>query len=126
MPDRSILIVDDDESLRFLLADELRAQGYDVSGAGDGDEAIESVRERVKSGGRFTAVLLDISMPRVGGFEVLKFVKANSPETRVIMVTAYADVENAITALRLGASEIIAKPYDLAELFATIDRALEK
>lgn len=126
MPDRTILIVDDDDSLRFLLANEIRPHGFDVSGAGDGDEAIELVREKAKSGGKFTAILLDISMPKVSGFEVLKFVKETTPETRVIMVTAYADVENAIKSMRLGASEIIAKPYDLAELFATINRALEK
>lgn len=126
MPDRTILLVDDDDSLRFLLANELRPQGFDVTGAGDGDEAIELVREKAKSGGRFTAVLLDINMPKVSGFEVLKFVKETTPETKVIMVTAYADVENAIKSMRLGASEIIAKPYDLAELFATINRALEK
>lgn len=126
MADRSILIVDDDEALRFLLEGELRPQGFDVTSAGDGDEAIELLRKKNESGERFTAVLLDISMPKVSGFEVLKFVKETSPETRVIMVTAYADVENAITSMRLGASEIIAKPYDLSELFVTIDRALEK
>lgn len=118
--------MDDDEALRFLLEGELRPQGFDVTSAGDGDEAIELLRKKNESGERFTAVLLDISMPKVSGFEVLKFVKETSPETRVIMVTAYADVENAITSMRLGASEIIAKPYDLSELFVTIDRALEK
>jgi DNA-binding NtrC family response regulator len=63
-------------------------------------------------------------MPRVDGFEVLKFIKQNKPEIKVIMLTAYADVKNAIEALKLGASDFVSKPYDLEDILTSINRAL--
>jgi len=65
-------------------------------------------------------------MPKVDGFEVLKYVKSNVPETKVIMLTAYADVKNAIESLRLGASDFVSKPYDLDDILTSINRALGK
>ncbi|MGB9774330.1 MAG: response regulator [Bacteroidota bacterium] len=116
-----ILIADDDEAVRFLLGDELSSLGYEVETVSDGDEAIELLKMR-----RFDVVLLDIKMKRVDGFDVLKYVKANSPETRVIMLTAYGDVRNAIESLHLGASDLISKPYDLDDVIATIERTLNR
>ncbi len=121
-----ILVVDDEEALRFLLASELEAEAFEVQSAGDGDEAIELVRKKSEEGDRFDVVLLDIKMPRVDGFEVLKYVKGNVPETKVIMLTAYADVKNAIESLRLGASDFVSKPYDLDDILTSINRALGK
>ncbi len=116
-----ILVVDDEEALRYLLSSELAAEGYDVETAGDGDEAIESIKQK-----DYDVVLLDIKMPRVDGFEVLKFIKQNKPEIKVIMLTAYADVKNAIEALKLGASDFVSKPYDLEDILTSINRALGK
>ena len=121
-----VLVVDDEEALRFLLASELEAEAFEVQSAGDGDEAIDLVQGMAERGERFDIVLLDIKMPRVDGFEVLKFVKGNAPETKVIMLTAYADVKNAIESLRLGASDFVSKPYDLDDILTSINRALGK
>jgi DNA-binding NtrC family response regulator len=114
-----VLVVDDEEALRYLLSTELAAEGYDVETAGDGDEAIEAIRQK-----DYDVVLLDIKMPRVDGFEVLRFIKQNKPEIKVIMLTAYADVKNAIEALKLGASDFVSKPYDLEDILTSINRAL--
>lgn len=119
-----ILIVDDEESLRFLLSSELESEGFEVQSAGDGDEAIEIVRKKGESGDRYDVVLLDIKMPKIDGFEVLKYIKQSVPETKVIMLTAYADVKNAIESLRLGASDFVSKPYDLDDILTSINRAL--
>ena len=62
-----VLVVDDEEALRFLLASELEAEAFEVQSAGDGDEAIDLVRNRSEQGDRFDVVLLDIKMPRVDG-----------------------------------------------------------
>ena len=121
-----ILIVDDEEALRFLLASELEAEAFDVHSAGDGDEAIELIRKKIEQSEKYDVLLLDIKMPKVDGFEVLKFVKANVPETKVIMLTAYADVKNAIESLRQGASDFVSKPYDLDDILTSINRALGK
>ncbi|CUU01952.1 Response regulator receiver domain-containing protein [Candidatus Thermokryptus mobilis] len=116
-----VLVVDDEEALRYLLSTELAAEGYEVETAGDGDEAIEAIKQK-----DYDVVLLDIKMPRVDGFEVLKFIKQNKPEIKVIMLTAYADVKNAIEALKLGASDFVSKPYDLEDILTSINRALGK
>ncbi len=121
-----VLVVDDEEALRFLLASELEAEAFEVLSAGDGDEAIDLVRKKSEEGDHFDVVLLDIKMPKVDGFEVLKYVKGNIPETKVIMLTAYADVKNAIESLRLGASDFVSKPYDLDDILTSINRALGK
>lgn len=121
-----ILIVDDEEALRFLLTSELEAESFEVQSAGDGDEAIDLVRAKKEQGERFDVVLLDIKMPKVDGFQVLRFVKGKVPETKVIMLTAYADVKNAIESLRLGASDFVSKPYDLDDILTSINRSLGK
>jgi DNA-binding NtrC family response regulator len=116
---RSILVVDDEEALRTVLSSELSSEGYNVETASDGDEAIT-----ILGGKPFDLVLLDIKMPRVDGFEVLKFIKKNSPQVKVIMLTAFADLKNAIESKKLGAEDFISKPYDLVDLLTTIERVL--
>lgn len=121
-----ILIVDDEDALRFLLKSELEEEAFQVESAGDGDEAIDLIRAKSEKGDKFDVILLDIRMPRVGGFEVLKFVKSISPDTKVIMVTVHNELENAIQSMRLGASDFISKPYDLNEILTSINRVLGK
>jgi DNA-binding NtrC family response regulator len=115
----SILVVDDEEALRTVLSSELENEGYTVAAAGDGDEAITTLRDRT-----FDLVLLDIKMPRVDGFEVLRFIKDRFPSTRVIMLTGFADLKNAIESKKLGAEDFVSKPYDLVDLLTTIERVL--
>ncbi|MGA2625035.1 MAG: response regulator [Bacteroidota bacterium] len=115
----SILVVDDEEALRTVLSSELASEGYQVESASDGDEAISIVQNK-----KFDLVLLDIKMPKVDGFEVLKFIKKNYPQLKVIMLTAFADLKNAIESKKLGAEDFISKPYDLVDLLTTIERVL--
>ncbi|MBA4313135.1 MAG: hypothetical protein C0417_10955 [Chlorobiaceae bacterium] len=114
-----ILVVDDEEALRTVLSSELVNAGYEVDTASDGDDAISIVQNK-----RFNLVLLDIKMPKVDGFEVLKFIKKNLPTVKVIMLTGFADLKNAIESKKHGAEDFVSKPYDLVDLLTTIERVL--
>ena len=115
----AVLVVDNEESLRRVLGEQLEEEGYDVSTASDGDVAIQLVHEK-----QFDLVLLDINMPRVTGFEVLKFIKCHHPGIKVVMLTGYSDLRNAVESKRLGADDFLSKPYDLMDLFASMQRVL--
>ena len=114
-----ILVVDDEEALRTVLSAELEGEGYQVTTAADGREAIN-----VLTTSGFDLILLDIKMPNVDGFEVLKFVKEKHPKTKVIMLTGFADLKNAIESKKLGAEDFVSKPYDLVDLLTTVERVL--
>jgi DNA-binding NtrC family response regulator len=115
----SILVVDDEDALRTVLSNELANEGYQVQNAADGDEAVS---ELTKSA--YDLILLDIKMPRMNGFEVLKFVKEHHPKAKVVMLTGFADLKNAIESKKLGADDFVSKPYDLVDLLTTIERVL--
>ncbi|HZY10434.1 MAG TPA: response regulator [Bacteroidota bacterium] len=122
MADKSrILVVDDEEALRTVLSSELTGAGYEVSSAADGDEAISIVQNK-----KFDLILLDIKMPKVDGFEVLKFVKPKYPAIKIIMLTGFADLKNAIESKKHGAEDFVSKPYDLVDLLTTIERVLSE
>lgn len=114
-----ILVVDDEDALRAVLSAELESEGYLVQSASDGDEAI-----RILDSNTFHLILLDIKMPNVDGFEVLKYVKSKFPKTKVIMLTGFADLKNAIESKKLGAEDFVSKPYDLVDLLTTVERVL--
>lgn len=114
-----ILVVDDEDALRTVLSSELEGEGYIVQMAGDGDEAIKILEKNT-----FDLILLDIKMPTVDGFEVLKYVKQHAPATKVIMLTGFADLKNAIESKKLGAEDFVSKPYDLVDLLTTVERVL--
>mgnify|MGYP000573678295 CR=1 FL=1 len=118
----NVLIVDDEESVNFLLKEELlEVKKYNVVTALDGAQAINSLQLQI-----FDVVLLDVKMPRVNGLEVLKYIKENYPTTQVIMLSSYADVKTAIEATKLGAYDFVSKPYNRDELLATVSRAIER
>jgi DNA-binding NtrC family response regulator len=117
----SILVVDDEEALRMVLSSELASEGYEVRAAGDGDEAIVELEKSP-----FDLVLLDIKMPRMNGFEVLKFIKEKHSRSKVVMLTGFADLKNAIESKKLGADDFVSKPYDLVDLLTTIERVLSE
>jgi DNA-binding NtrC family response regulator len=117
----SILVVDDEDALRTVLSGELASEGYDVRTAADGDEAVTEMGKAT-----FDLVLLDIKMPRMNGFEVLKFIKEKHPKTKVVMLTGFADLKNAIESKKLGADDFVSKPYDLVDLLTTIERVLSE
>lgn len=114
-----ILVVDDEDALRTVLTGELEGEGYQVRSAADGQEAIT-----ILTSAEFDLILLDIKMPNVDGFEVLKFVKEKHPSTKVIMLTGFADLKNAIESKKLGAEDFVSKPYDLVDLLTTVERVL--
>ena len=116
-----ILVVDDEDALRMVLSSELSSSGYEVATASDGDEAITVIQNK-----KFDLVLLDIKMPKVDGFEVLKFIKKNFPTMKVIMLTGFADLKNAIESKKHGAEDFVSKPYDLVDLLTTIERVLSE
>ena len=93
-----ILLVDDDADVRRTLGNHLSAQGYAVEAAGDGERAVEMMAAQ-----SFDIVVTDVRMPGMDGFELLRTVRAENPQSEVIVVTAFGDVESAIRALREGA-----------------------
>ncbi len=114
-----ILVIDDEEALRTVLSTELEGEGYQVNSAADGQEAIN-----ILTNSEYDLLLLDIKMPNIDGFEVLKFVKERSPNTKVVMLTGFADLKNAIESKKLGADDFVSKPYDLVDLLTTVERVL--
>lgn len=114
-----ILVVDDEEPHRVVLSGELINEGYQVTTAGGGEEAISLIKQQP-----FDLVLLDIKMPIVDGFEVLKFIKKEHASIKVVMLTGFADLKNAIESKKLGADDFVSKPYELPDLLSVIEHAL--
>lgn len=118
---KKILIVDDDSELRANLSEILRGAGYYTDEAASGKEAIEKTPSK-----DFDIVLLDLMMPKMSGIDVLKEIKKIKPGIRVIMITAFATVENAVDAIKKGASDYISKPFRIDDLLTTIRRVIEE
>jgi DNA-binding NtrC family response regulator len=116
-----ILIVDDEEGMRRLLAKVLTREGYETVTAASGSEALRQAR-----GDQFDLVVTDIKMPEMDGLELLAELKATDPSLPVIAITAYGTVENAVQALRLGAYDYITKPFETDEIKLTVAKALER
>jgi putative two-component system response regulator len=122
MPDRAnCLIVDDEPRLRQILAHLMRADGFQCVEAGNGVEALEELARQ-----SITLLLTDMEMPKMSGIELLKQVRQKYPDVAVVMVTGNADVETAVGALSLGAMDYITKPFQLDEVRARVQQALEK
>jgi len=118
---QSILIVDDDESTRKTLSMIFERKGYHIETAGTGQEAIEKTNKRF-----FNVALLDIKLPDMEGVELLAPLKEKHPDMAMIMVTAHASLETAVSALNKGASHYITKPLNMDEVLSTIREVLEK
>jgi len=116
----TILIVDDDEVMCNTLADILKKMSYDVTSVQSGEDALHPLRD-----GTFDLILLDIVLPDMSGLDVLKKIREIDSDAFVIMMTAYADVQTAVTAMKAGAYDYINKPFEIEELRLTIKKALE-
>ncbi|HSA79055.1 MAG TPA: sigma-54 dependent transcriptional regulator [Nitrospirota bacterium] len=116
-----ILVVDDEQSMRDFLSIMLKKEGYDVVTAENGGGALKAIQAEI-----FDLVITDVKMPDIDGIEVLKTVKEVSPETVVIMITAFATAETAVEAMKLGAYDYITKPFKVDEIKLVIQKALEK
>lgn len=117
----SILIVDDDINLCKVLSEELAEVGYDVHYVNNGFEALDYLLNKPVD-----LMLLDLKMPGIDGFEVLKEMENRDLKAKVIVLTAYADVKSAIDSAKMGANDFLSKPYDFDELLITIRKVLQK
>ncbi len=120
-PVTDCLVVDDDRVTNLLLRRFLEKRGYRVTSAASGEEALEILRSS-----RPDIVLLDVSMPGIGGLEVLERVRTRELDVAVVMMTAYGTEEVAIEALRRGADDYLRKPFEQAELAAVTERTVER
>jgi CheY-like chemotaxis protein len=116
-----ILVAEDDDLQRETLVALLSDEGYDVREASSGNDAIPLIY-----GVEFNLVILDLKMPYIDGFEVLKFIKGTFQKTKVIVLTAYGDLINIEKCRKLGADEVIGKPFNLGDLFTTIREVMKK
>jgi len=117
----SILIVDDDEGTRESLSFIFKRKGYEIDTAGTGEEAIKKVKKRF-----FNVVLLDIKLPDMKGVELLAPLKVLHPDMVMIMMTAHASQETAISALNQGASFYFTKPLNMDEVLSILREVMEK
>ncbi|MCK5124638.1 MAG: sigma-54-dependent Fis family transcriptional regulator [candidate division Zixibacteria bacterium] len=115
-----ILLADDDRSLRRVLQFKLEQNGYQVTAVKDGASALDALRTN-----KFDLLLSDIKMPGMDGLELLERAKSQQPGLKVILITAYAAVNQAVQAVKLGAFDYITKPFEDEELLMTIEKALE-
>ncbi|MDP2754018.1 MAG: sigma-54 dependent transcriptional regulator [Nitrospirota bacterium] len=116
-----ILVVEDEKSMREVLKILLDGENYEVMTASDGLEGLSSLDKDI-----FDLVITDMKMPKADGFQVLKKVKEISPDTIVIMITAFGTKETAIEATKLGAYDYINKPFNIDEIRLIVRRSLEK
>jgi DNA-binding NtrC family response regulator len=117
----SILLIEDEPRLRQNLQVLLEEDGYRVVSADDGAEGIQKLQQEP-----FDLVITDVVMPQVDGFQVMEYLKDHCPDAVVIAITAYVSTESAIEALRLGAYDYLAKPFDVDLMQFVIRRALER
>jgi two-component system nitrogen regulation response regulator GlnG len=117
---RRILVVDDEESIRWVLGKCLEKEGYEVEYGENGSQGIDKALS-----GNFSSIILDITMPDMTGFDVLREIRSRGIDSPVIIITAQNTVKNAIDAMKQGAYDYIAKPFDLDEVKITVARAIE-
>jgi DNA-binding NtrC family response regulator len=117
----SLLVVDDDDPYRTALGGELDRQGYSVTLAASGEDALARLAEREPD-----VVLLDLRLPRMSGLDTLKIIRERHPATDVIVLTGHGSIDTAIESIRMGAFDYVAKPCPLDELDVRIQRALER
>ncbi len=118
---KKILVVDDDAELRSHLVEILNSGGYETDSASSAKEAFEKCGSRP-----FDIALLDLMMPKMSGIDALLELRKLHPKMKVIMITAFASVENAVDAIKKGASDYISKPFKISDLLTTVRRVIEE
>ncbi len=116
-----VLVVDDEETIREMLAEFLELEGYQVATAADGMAALTRLEE-----GDIDLVLSDLKMPRMGGITLLEQLPKHAPGTVAVIMTGFGTVETAIDAMKLGAYDYLLKPFKLDGVLRVVERALEK
>jgi signal transduction histidine kinase len=117
----NILVVDDEEMVRYVLTEKLCESGFSVTAAHNGQSAVELFRDKA-----FDAVLLDLKMPGMDGIETLKELRKHDSNIPVIMVTAFGDIATAVESIKLGAYDFVEKPPQISRIMVTLRRAIEK
>ena len=120
-PTPRILVVDDDRAVRTAIRVNLSKQGWDVSVAEDAEGALKLIAERPVD-----LVLTDVAMPGRSGMDLLAALRAGFPEVRVIVMTGYGSVQDAVFAMKSGADDYIIKPVSKDELVLIVERALKE
>lgn len=120
-PNARILIVEDDESISLGLKLNLQAEGYGVDVAADGEDGLEKAQQ-----GGFDLVIMDVMLPRMNGFEVVRILRERDYTIPVIMLSARGEETDKVMGLDLGAEDYITKPFGLAELLARVKAVLRR
>ncbi len=115
---KQVLVADDEENLRRVLAAQLQHDGYEVHSVADGAAVLEAMTEH-----HIDVLITDLRMPKLDGMKVLKAVSDRYPHVPVIMITAHGTVDTAVEALKLGAFDYVTKPFDRAELRRVVSKA---
>src|SRR5947209_15835248 len=116
-----LLIVDDEQGMRPLLSIVFGREGHDVRVAENGRRALELLRDQPAD-----LIVSDVKMPDMNGIELLRAARASSPEVAVVLMTAFATVDTARKAFKLGADDFITKPFDVEELKFIVAKAIER
>jgi len=116
---KNILVAEDDEKMRNGLVEILKGEGYHVDSAENGQKGLEMLKEK-----DFDVVLSDLIMPIMGGMEFLRNIKQIKPGTSVIFITGFGTIENAVEAIKVGASDYITKPFKIDEVQSKIKKVL--
>jgi nitrogen regulation protein NR(I) len=117
----TILVVDDEENIRFVLRQVFKAEGFAVEEATDGVDAVEKVRKR-----HYPIVIMDVRMPKMDGLAALRQIREIDPDATVLIITAHGTAKTAMEALALGAYDYFTKPFELNEVRIVVRRAVEK
>ncbi len=115
---KTILVVDDEEVIRNFLH-EVLGEEYDVSLAGDGDEAIEQIKKQ-----RFDLIITDLKMPRGSGEEVVRFAQQQDPGSKVVVITGFSNLYAVNQSISNGACAFLSKPFSIKELMQTVTSAV--
>lgn len=121
-PTPRILVVDDEATTRISLAELLRLEGYDVSVAASGEDALEVIDRNPP----FDLMVLDVKMPGMDGLQLTEAVQQRSPDTVIILLTAFGTLETAIQALRRGAHDYLLKPCPVSQILESVRKGLSK
>lgn len=116
-----ILVVDDEVNIRNALVTMLEKKGYQLYGAGTGEEALQHLEEV-----RMDLVITDLRMPGIGGMEFMHRLKEQWPDTEVVVMTAFGSIDTAVAAMRLGAYDYLTKPIDRERFPVVVEKALER
>ncbi|MBI5584738.1 MAG: response regulator [Deltaproteobacteria bacterium] len=121
MEDFRVLVVDDEDDFRETLIKRLQKRNLDVSGAENGEKALEMIDKYL-----YDVVILDVKMPGIDGIEALREIKRRKPLVEVIMLTGHASVESGIEGMKLGAFDYLTKPADFDQFLEKLRQAYEK